>query len=120
MRENRELPETPAPEGGAGRSEKAQRLKSDMHVSGKSDDLIVPTKRANDVAPAARSRYCDTRKRKGEPTVNTNIDLHHVAAAESVEGRGSTKGNDLAAVRVPDTEPGGRGDRLEAVRQASA
>jgi RNA-directed DNA polymerase len=93
MRENRERPETSAPDGGAGRSEKAQRLKSDMHVSGKSDDLIVPTKRANKV---------------GQP-----------AAAESVEGRGSTKGNDLVVGRVPDAEPGGRVDRLEAVRLAA-
>lgn len=93
MRENRERPETPTPDGDAGRSEKAQRLKSDMHVSGKSDDLVVPSKRAN---------------KAGQP-----------AAAESVEGRGSTKGNDLAAGRVPDSEPEGRVDRLEVVRQAA-
>lgn len=49
MRENREGPETPSPDGGVGRSEKAERLKSDMHVSGNSHDLIVPTKRANKV-----------------------------------------------------------------------
>jgi hypothetical protein len=28
----------------------------------------------------ARSRYCDTRRRKGEPTGNTNIDLHQRAS----------------------------------------
>lgn len=66
-----------------------------------------------------RSRYCDTRRRKGEPTVNTNIDLNRAAAAEPVEGRRSTKGNDLVAGRAPDSEPGGHVDRLEAVRQAA-
>ena len=64
-----------------------------MHVSGESDDLIVPTKRANKAGPSA--------------------------AAESVEGRGSTKGNVLAVGRVPDTAPEQRVDRLEGVRQAA-
>jgi RNA-directed DNA polymerase len=41
------------------------------------------------------------------------------AAAESVEGRGSTKGNVLAVGRAPDAEPGQRVDRLEGVRQAA-
>ena len=54
--------------GGAGRSEKAQRRQSDPHVSGKSDDLVVPTKRANKAA---------------------------TPAAEPVEERGSTKGNGI-------------------------
>src|SRR6202043_3952079 len=38
---------------------------------------------AFDVAGAgnvARSRYCDTRKRKSEPTVNTNFDLNRRAS----------------------------------------
>lgn len=51
--------------------------------------------------------------------MKTNIDLNRAAAAEPVEGRGSTKGNDLAAGRAPDSEPGGHVDRLEAVRQAA-
>ena len=67
MRENRETPGTPSTVGGEGRSEKAASPTSDMHVSGESDDLIVPMKRANKAGPSA--------------------------AAESVEGRGSTKGN---------------------------
>ncbi len=93
MRENREIPGTPATGGGAGRSEKAASPTSDMHVSGESDDPIVPTKRANNA---------------GQP-----------AAAESAEGRGSTKGNVLAVGRVPDTAPDQRVDRLEGVRQAA-
>src|SRR5262245_60677622 len=101
MRENREIPETPAPDGGAGRSEQAQRRTPDMHVFGKSDGPIVPAKRTNNVMPMARSRYCDTRNRKGEPTVNTNIDLHHDATAETVEERGTNKGNDLEEGREP-------------------
>ena len=93
MRENRETPGVPSADGGEGRSEKATSPTSDMHASGESDDLVVPTKRAN---------------KTGQPAV-----------AESVEGRGSTKGNVLAVGRVPDTAPGQRVDRLEGVRQAA-
>ena len=66
MHGNRETLETPAPQG-AGRSEKAIGRTADMHVSRESDGPIVPEKRANKAGPKA--------------------------AAESVEGRGSTKGN---------------------------
>ena len=52
----------------------------DMHVSRESDGPIVPKKRANKAGPTA--------------------------AAESVEGRGSTKGNDASDLLAPDTEPG--------------
>jgi len=93
VRENRETPETPTPVAGVGRSEKGVSLKSGMHVSGESDDSIVPTKRANNV---------------GQP-----------ATAEPVEGRGSTKGNVLAVGRVPDAVPEERVDRLQGVRQAA-
>lgn len=51
--------------------------------------------------------------------MNTNFDLNRDAAAEPVEGRRSTKGNDLVAGRAPDSAPGERVDRLEAVRQAA-
>ena len=69
MRENRERPETPAPM--AVRDGRRRSMpKSDMHVSGKSDDLVVPTKRAN---------------KAGTPV------------AESVEGRRSTKGKSVQA-----------------------
>ena len=44
---NRETLETPTPENGVGRSEKALGRTSDMHVSRESDDSIVPKKRAN-------------------------------------------------------------------------
>jgi hypothetical protein len=33
------------------------------------------------IGNAAWSRYCDTRKRKSEPTVNTNFDLNRRASA---------------------------------------
>ena len=66
MRENRETPQFPLPDGGEGRSEKAKSRTSDTHDCGESDDLIVPTKQAN----------------KAE-----------TSAAESAEGSGSTKGN---------------------------
>lgn len=93
MRENREVPETPTPDGGVGRSGKVDDREPDMHVSGKSDKLVVPTKRAN---------------KAGQQAVE-----------EPVEGRRLTKGNVLAVGRVPDTEPEGRVDRLEGVRQAA-
>jgi len=93
MRENREVPETPSPDGGVGRSEKAESLKSGMYVSGNSHNLVVPTKRANKAGQQA--------------------------AAESVEERGLTKGNDLVVGRVPDSVPDKRVDRLEGVRQAA-
>ena len=85
MRENRETQATPSPDGGGGRSEKAQCRTSDMVVAGESDGPIVPAKRANNAEASARSRSCDTRKRKGEPTGNTNIDLNRAEdAAEPV------------------------------------
>ena len=68
---NRETLETPAPHG-AGRSEKALCRTSDMYVCRESDGPIVPKKRANKAGPKA--------------------------AAESVEGRGSTKGKRHASL----------------------
>src|SRR6266404_1053283 len=53
MRENREAPGTPSTVGGEGRSEKVASPTSDMHVSGESDDLVVPTKRANKAGQSA-------------------------------------------------------------------
>ena len=73
MRENRETLQTPTPDGGVGRSEKAEP-NADMHVSGESDGVVVPTKRANKAA--------------------------RCVAAESVEGRTPTKGNELLMPRA--------------------
>src|SRR5215813_1244678 len=67
MRENREALQTPTLDG-VGRSKKAKGRTVDMHVCGESDGLIVPTKRANKAGADA-------------------------LAAESAEGRRSTKGN---------------------------
>ncbi len=66
-RGTREVPGTPLPDGGKGRSEKGNARTSDEYVSGKSDDPIVPQKQPNN---------------GGENP-----------PAEAVEGRGSTKGN---------------------------
>src|SRR6266496_5488795 len=68
MRENRETLQTPTLDGSAGRSKKAKSRKVDMHVCGESDGLVVPVKRANKAGAEA-------------------------LAAESAEGRRSTKGN---------------------------
>ena len=65
MRGSRETPATPPPVVGEGRSAKANCHTADVYVAGESDALIVPKKRANKAAEAA----------------------------ESVEGRGPTKGN---------------------------
>jgi hypothetical protein len=68
MRGNREALQTPTLDRGVGRSKKAKSRNVDMHVCGESDDLVVPTKRANKVGAEA-------------------------LAAESAEGRRATKGN---------------------------
>jgi hypothetical protein len=67
MRENREALQTPTLDG-VGRSKKAESRNVDMHVCRESDGLIVPAKRANKAGGYA-------------------------LAAESAEGRRSTKGN---------------------------
>jgi RNA-directed DNA polymerase len=96
---NRETLETPSPSNAPrayasmGRSEKAHGQTSDMHVSRESDDSIVPEKRANNAGSKA--------------------------AAESVEGRGSTKGNATRTLLVPDSVPGRRGMGLLGVRDAA-
>lgn len=75
------------------RSEKAGGRTSDMHALGESDGPIVPEKRANKAGPRA--------------------------AAESVEGRGPTKGNATRTLLAPDAEPGKRGMGLWGVREAA-
>lgn len=76
-----------------GRSGKAEGRTPDMHVVRESDGPIVPEKRANKAGPKA--------------------------AAESVEGRGLTKGNAERTLLAPDTEPGKRGMGLRGVREAA-
>jgi hypothetical protein len=63
-----------------------------MHVFRESDGPVVPEKRANKAGL--------------------------MAAAESVEGRGSTKGNAERTLLAPDSEPGKRGMGLWGVRKA--
>ena len=83
------VPNTPTGDGAAERSEKAYGRTSDVHVFGESDGSIVPQKQANKAG---------------------------VTAAESVEGRGPTQGNDLPVGHVPDSAPGKRGRGLQGVR----
>jgi RNA-directed DNA polymerase len=89
---NRETLETPTSQD-AGRSGKAYGRTPDMHVSRESDGLIVPQKQANKAGPTA--------------------------AAESVEGRGSTKGNAKQTLLAPDAVPVKRGMGLWGVREAA-
>jgi hypothetical protein len=95
---NRETPKaSTAPnvhtaDGAVERPEKAQGRTSGMHVFGESDGSIVPQKQAN------------------------KADL---SAAESVEGRGPTKGNDLSGRHVPDPVPDRRGRGWQGVREAA-
>jgi hypothetical protein len=90
---NRETLEASASktDGGAERPEKASGRTSGMHAFGESDGFIVPKKRANKAG---------------------------CSAAESVEGRGPTQGNEPQAWHVPDTEPERRGNGLWGVRAA--
>jgi RNA-directed DNA polymerase len=92
MRGNRETPEAPTTDGVAGRSAKATGCTADMHVSGESDDSVVPKRQTN----------------KAEQS-----------GAESVEGRGSAKGNtqESAACRAQDRRSVSIG--LAGVRQAA-
>lgn len=97
---SREIPETSAAPMATDRSEQARCRTSDVHVSGKSDSVVVPQKRAN---------------KAGHPT-----------AAESVEGRTLTKENARQLLpdgtQSPNTNaqafrPGSRG--LSGVRAAA-
>jgi hypothetical protein len=92
MRENREALQTPTLDG-VGRSKKAKSRNFDMHVCGESDGLIVPTKRANKVDAYA-------------------------LAAESAEGRRSTKGNAPQARSHRTQSRGCESQGLWRVRQA--
>ena len=94
MRENREALQTPALDGSAGRSKKAKSRNVDMDVCGESDGLIVPTKRAN--------------KAGG-----------YTLAAESAEGRRSTKGNAPQANSCRTQSRGSESQGLWRVRQAA-
>ena len=93
MRGNREALQTPTLDGSAGRSEKAKSRNVDMHVCGESDALIVPVKRAN------KAGGC--------------------AAAESAEGRRSTKGNAPQAYSRRTQSRGCKSQGLWRVRQAA-
>ena len=90
---NRETPETSLPVGGGERLGKVKDRTPSTHVCGESDGPIVPEKQANNVGPTP--------------------------AAESVEGRGSTKGNVArqAADRTQSRAPASSG--LSGVRQAA-
>ena len=94
MRENREALQTPTRDGGVGRSKKARSRKVDMHVCRESDGLIVPTKRANKAGAYA-------------------------LAAESAEGRRSTKGNAPQAHSCRTQSRGSESQGLWRVRQAA-
>src|SRR5215470_4562030 len=93
MRENRETLQTPTPDG-VGRSKKAKGRNVDMHVCRESDGLIVPVKRANKASAGA-------------------------LAAESAEGRRSTKGNAPQAHSCRTQSRGSESQRLWRVRQAA-
>ncbi len=90
---SRETPEASASRE-AGRSEKAQRHKSDMHASGESDSSIVPKKRANNDPGAPGS-------------------------AESGEGRELTKENAEPSLRDRTQRRKPRSRGLLGVREAA-
>ena len=94
MGENREALQTPTLDGSAGRSKKAKSRNVDMHVCGESDGLIVPAKRANKADAYA-------------------------LAAESAEGRRSTKGNAPQAHSRRTQSRGCESQGLWRVRQAA-
>jgi len=89
---NREIPEAPVHDGGAGRPEKANSRTSDMDASGKSDGCIVPEKPSN--------------KGGGPP-------------AEVVEERQPTKRNTLQAAAPRTQSRAGVSIGLQGVREAA-
>jgi len=95
---NRETLKTPTSQG-AGRFGKALCRTPDMHVFRESDGPIVPEKRTN---------------KAGQDHAT-----HGAPAAESVEGRGPTKGNAERTLLAPDAVPGKRGMGLWGVREAA-
>ena len=86
-------PNPPVGDRAAERFERADGRTSDRHAFGESDGSIVPQKQANKA---------------------------DVSAAESVEGRGPTKGNDLHAGHVPDSAPAKRGRGRRGVREVAS
>src|SRR5215468_3304840 len=91
---NREALQTPTLDSRVGRSKKAKSRNVDMHVCGESDGLIVPEKRANKAGGYA-------------------------LAAESAEGRRSTKGNAPQAHSRRTQSRGSESQGLWRVRQAA-
>ena len=91
MRGNRETRAIPSPDGGGGRSGKANGRTPDMHVAGESDDPIVPEKRANKAGPTAarRSPWREGDRPRETPTQTT---------ACRTQGR-ETRGMGLLGVR---------------------
>ncbi len=86
------MPNASQANGRAERPEKALGRTSGMYAFGESDGSIVPQKRTNKA---------------------------DVSAAESVEEREPTKGNDLPVGHAPDTAPGQRGRGRRGVREAA-
>src|SRR5499426_3526221 len=94
MRGNRETLQTPTRDGRVGRSKKAKSRNVDMHVCGETDGLIVPRKRANKAGAYA-------------------------LAAESAEGKRSTKVNPTQAHSCRTQSRGSESQGLWRVRQAA-
>jgi len=59
------------------------------------------------------------RRAPSDPTPEKRANKVGQPAAESVEGRGSTKGNATQTLLAPDSEPGKRGIGLWGVRAAA-
>ena len=93
MRENGEISKTSSRVTGERQPEKTFSRTSGVNVFEESDDLVVPTKRANNV---------------GQP-----------ATAESVQGRRSREGTVLHADHVSDTVPESTGRLAAGPRSAS-
>ena len=109
MRENRETHGVASPDGGGGRSGKAEP-KPDMHAPGESDGVIVPTKRANNAAddvpdaaesveertlnqgerPAAQTRHRTQCRANGEELDCAACEKQHVGIRKRGSPRCST------------------------------
>jgi hypothetical protein len=77
LRENREIPLMPAVDGTAGRSGKAIGRNPEMHVGGKSDGSVLPTKQPNKAeGPAAEVA-------EGRDPIKGNTDEQNASRTQS-------------------------------------
>jgi group II intron reverse transcriptase/maturase len=101
---SREIPETSAVSMTADRSEQAQRRNADMHVSGKSDSVVVPEKRANKTGPPTVAESVEGRRLTEENIRQTLLDRTQRRNADGTPFQPRSRG--LSGVRAAARKEG--------------